>query len=179
MHFIVKQWVLAWHGAFVFIVIIKSNLFGYLLGLNPLYWHFLCPLNCLQMGNPFLDIDISISNDEFLWSHGLISDETYQLTQSMCNNSKRWRETYVLNNLSEDCQYVLSKVKSETRNINLEDVTLGLCPKVGGSQTTRSTKPRKFLHQVSHLRIINAIWCWNWLINMWWHGLDFNHYCFS
>jgi len=41
------------------------------------------------MGNPFVDIEISINNDEFLWSHGLISDETYQLTQSICNNSKQ------------------------------------------------------------------------------------------
>lgn len=110
------------------------------------------PINLkgIAMGNPLLDIDISISNDEFLWSNSLISDETYQLTQSMCNNSKRWRETYVLNNLSEDCQYVFSKVKSETRNINLEDVSLGLCLDAGGSQATGSRKPRKFLHQVEH-----------------------------
>jgi hypothetical protein len=120
------------------------------------------------MGNPFVDIEISINNDEFFWSHGLISDETYRLAQSVCNNSRRWVESYVLNNLSKTCQNVFSKVQSETGNINLEDVTLGLCLNGGGSQTTGSGKPRKFQHRVSHLLIIKTIWCWDWLINIWW-----------
>ena len=109
------------------------------------------------MGNPFVDIEISINNDEFLWSHGLISDETYQLTQSICNNSKRWMESYVLDNLSENCYNVFNKVKSETGNINLEDVTLGSCSIVGGSQTTRPGKLGKVQQKVSHLFIIKII----------------------
>lgn len=107
-------------------------------------------LEGIAMGNPFVDIEISINNDEFFWSHGLISDETYRLAQSVCNNSRRWVESYVLNNLSKTCQNVFSKVQSETGNINLEDVTLGLCLNGGGSQTTGSGKPRKFQHKIEH-----------------------------
>ena len=130
----------------IYISIFRANQMGPSSGERPHLYHSLerhfssNMAFVLQMGNPFVDIEISINNDKFLWSHGLILDETYQLAQSICNNSKRWMESYVLDNLSENCYNVFNKVKSETGNINLEDVTLGSCSIVGGSQTTRSGK---------------------------------------
>ena len=55
----------------------------------------------------------------------------------------------MLDNLSENCYNVFNKVKSETGNINLEDVTLGSCSIVGGSQTMRSGKLGKVQQKVS------------------------------
>ncbi|XP_057866751.1 serine carboxypeptidase-like 45 [Cryptomeria japonica] len=87
------------------------------------------PINLkgIAIGNPFFDIDISINNGEFMWSHGLISDETYQLTQTICNNSRLWTEKYLDQNTSEACNNTFKKVYAESGDINDYDVTLGIC----------------------------------------------------
>jgi serine carboxypeptidase-like clade 2 len=46
-----------------------------------------------QIGNPLLDFDIDFnSRAEFLWSHGLIADSTYQRFTKVCNYSRIRRE---------------------------------------------------------------------------------------
>ncbi|GLJ42539.1 hypothetical protein SUGI_0881950 [Cryptomeria japonica] len=87
------------------------------------------PINLkgIIMGNPYVDIEISINNDEYQWSHGLISDETYQLTQTICNNSRFWIEQYVDQNTSDACSDIYYKKIDEIGAINIYDVTLGNC----------------------------------------------------
>ncbi|XP_057866750.2 serine carboxypeptidase-like 45 [Cryptomeria japonica] len=87
------------------------------------------PINLkgIAIGNPLFDIDISVNTGEFLWSHGLISDETYQLTQTICNNSRLLTQKFVEQNTSEACTDVFNKVNAEIGYINRYDVTLGIC----------------------------------------------------
>lgn len=90
------------------------------------------------MGNPYVDIEISIKNDEYQWSHGLISDETYQLTQTICNNSRLWIENYVYQNTSEVCNNIFYKKIAEIGDINMYDVTLDDCLSNNAPQTQLS-----------------------------------------
>ncbi|GLJ42537.1 hypothetical protein SUGI_0881930 [Cryptomeria japonica] len=119
------------------------------------------PINLkgIIIGNPYVDIEISINNGEFQWSHGLISDETYQLTQTICNNSKSWIEMFVDQNTSESCNNVFDKVHEEIGNIDYYDVTLGICLDESSSSSQLSKLQggvrSKFIQK--NLKGVNAI----------------------
>ncbi|TYJ28204.1 hypothetical protein E1A91_A07G243100v1 [Gossypium mustelinum] len=49
-------------------------------------------LKAIALGNPLLDLDISVLAGDYLWSHGAISDETLFLEKTVCNDSKYMRE---------------------------------------------------------------------------------------
>jgi len=54
-----------------------------------------------QIGNPLLDFFTDFNAKvEFLWSHGLISEPTYNLLKTVCNYSRYWDETF-LGNVSD------------------------------------------------------------------------------
>lgn len=82
----------------------------------------------LQIGNPLLEFNTDFnSRAEFLWSHGLISDSTYYLFTSVCNNSQVRRE-YQRGALSPVCTRVISQVSSEIgKFIDSYDITLDVC----------------------------------------------------
>ncbi|GLJ42542.1 hypothetical protein SUGI_0881990 [Cryptomeria japonica] len=110
------------------------------------------PINLkgISLGNPFLDIEISISNGEYLWSHGLISDRTYKFTQKVCNTSRQWIEEFGNGILSDACSNVSLMVDFETGNVNAYDVILDDC--VSNSQMqTRALKRKhtKFQKKIS------------------------------
>lgn len=65
-----------------------------------------------QVGNPLLDLEISVDHGDFLWSHGAISEETLMLDKTVCNNVRFFREM-VHNNLSKECNYSSSKISEE------------------------------------------------------------------
>ncbi|KAG8498886.1 hypothetical protein CXB51_005341 [Gossypium anomalum] len=65
-----------------------------------------------QLANPLLDPDISVINAEFLWSHGVISDETLLLSKTVCNASRHLKES-IHQNLSKECIHVLNKLEEE------------------------------------------------------------------
>lgn len=81
-----------------------------------------------QIGNPLLEFNTDFnSRAEFLWSHGLISDSTYYLFTSVCNNSQVRRE-YQRGALSPVCTRVISQVSSEIgKFIDSYDITLDVC----------------------------------------------------
>ncbi|XP_022776921.1 serine carboxypeptidase-like 45 isoform X2 [Durio zibethinus] len=66
----------------------------------------------LQLGNPLLDLEISVNNDEFLWSHGVISDEMLMLRKIKCNEPRYLKES-IHQNLSKECIDVLKKQEEE------------------------------------------------------------------
>ncbi|KAH9329266.1 hypothetical protein KI387_001374 [Taxus chinensis] len=105
-------------------------------------------LKGIAIGNPFLEIEMSINNGEFLWSHGLISDETYQLEQSVCNTSRLWTEAYVLGQESQACTDVFHKIDGEIGDVNSYDVILGNCLSDHALQTTTSGKLGKLQKKI-------------------------------
>ncbi|CAK9155652.1 unnamed protein product [Ilex paraguariensis] len=49
-------------------------------------------LKAIALGNPLLDLHISVLAGDYLWSHGAISDHTLTLERTVCNDSKYMRE---------------------------------------------------------------------------------------
>ena len=75
------------------------------------------------------------SRPEYLWSHGLISDETYELTQKICNFSQIWRQLTQKRSLSPPCAMVKSQMDSDMGNIvNKYDVFLDVCRRGSSAQ---------------------------------------------
>ena len=67
------------------------------------------------------------SRAEFFWSHGLISDSTYNIFTTVCNYS-RYVSEYYHGSLSTACDRVMSQVTRETsRFVDKYDVTLDVC----------------------------------------------------
>ncbi|OMO58711.1 Peptidase S10, serine carboxypeptidase, partial [Corchorus capsularis] len=66
----------------------------------------------MQLGNPLLDVEISVNNAEFLWSHGVISDEMLFMQKTVCNESRYLKES-LHHNLSTECINVFNKQDEE------------------------------------------------------------------
>ncbi|XP_022741888.1 serine carboxypeptidase-like 46 [Durio zibethinus] len=95
-------------------------------------------LKSIALGNPLLDIDISVLAGDFLWSHGAISDETLFLEKTVCNDSKFLRE-YAHNQWSQGCNDVFNRVADEVGvdvGVGLGDLLLPKC--------TSSSKAEQF-----------------------------------
>ena len=90
----------------------------------------------MQLGNPVLEFATDFnSRAEYFWSHGLISDLTYQMFTSVCNYSRYVRE-YYSGAVSPICSRVMSQVSTETsRFVDKYDVTLDVCVSSVFSQT--------------------------------------------
>ncbi|KAJ4844341.1 hypothetical protein Tsubulata_047674 [Turnera subulata] len=69
-------------------------------------------LKAIALGNPLLDLDISILAGDYLWAHGAISDETLMLKKTVCNDSKFLHE-YVHSEKSQECNDVFNQVAAE------------------------------------------------------------------
>ncbi|KAH9324395.1 hypothetical protein KI387_004573, partial [Taxus chinensis] len=110
--------------------------------------HYVPQLAALVLGNPLLDLEFSINNGGYLWSHGLISDRTYKFTRKVCNTSREWLELFVTSNVSDACAKVSSMVDDESGNVNVYDVILDDCVSNSETQTRalqgKVTKPSKF-----------------------------------
>ncbi|KAL2895831.1 Serine carboxypeptidase-like 45 [Bienertia sinuspersici] len=80
------------------------------------------------LGNPLLEFNTDFnSRIEYLWSHGLISDATYELSQRTCNYSQIRRQSQK-GHLSPSCALVASRMSGEMgKFINSYDVTLDVC----------------------------------------------------
>lgn len=85
-------------------------------------------LKGIAIGNPLLEFNTDFnSRMEYLWSHGLISDSTYQLSEKICNFSQIRRQAQK-GFLSPPCGIVNSQMSSEIgKYINTYDVTLDVC----------------------------------------------------
>lgn len=87
-------------------------------------------LSCfeLQLGNPVLEYATDFnSRAEFFWSHGLISDSTYNIFTTVCNYS-RYVSEYYRDSISPLCSKVMGQVSRETSKfVDKYDVTLDVC----------------------------------------------------
>ncbi|KAK0597844.1 hypothetical protein LWI29_029141 [Acer saccharum] len=84
-------------------------------------------LKAIALGNPLLDLDISLLSGEYLWSHGAISDETLRLEKKVCNDSKYLREL-IHKQRSQECNNVFKRVSDEVGDdIDWSDLLLPLC----------------------------------------------------
>ncbi|KDO72509.1 hypothetical protein CISIN_1g037032mg [Citrus sinensis] len=83
-------------------------------------------LKSIALGNPLLDLDISVLTGDFMWSHGAISDETLMLEKTVCNGSTYLREL-VNNQESKGCNDVFNRVNEEFGDIDSGDLLLPSC----------------------------------------------------
>ncbi|CAK7340264.1 unnamed protein product [Dovyalis caffra] len=92
-------------------------------------------LKGIAIGNPLLEFNTDFNaQDHYYWSHGLISDSTYQLLTSVCNNSKLMREA-MTGTVSTACFGVYIKVEKElSGSVDLYDVTADVCLSSNQSQ---------------------------------------------
>ncbi|KAL9258163.1 Serine carboxypeptidase-like 45-like protein [Drosera capensis] len=90
--------------------------------------HKLFNLKGIALGNPVLEFATDFnSRAEYFWSHGLISDSTYNLFTSTCNYS-RYVSEYYRDSVSPVCSKVMREVSRETsRFVDKYDVTLDVC----------------------------------------------------
>ncbi|KDP37688.1 hypothetical protein JCGZ_06345 [Jatropha curcas] len=86
-------------------------------------------LKGIALGNPLLDFSRdSNSRGDYYWSHGLISDSTHQLLNSICNASQLLREGIIIGSLSPACKTVTVQLSKEiSDSINGYDVTADVC----------------------------------------------------
>ncbi|KAL3841151.1 hypothetical protein ACJIZ3_025742 [Penstemon smallii] len=85
-------------------------------------------LKGVAIGNPLLEFNTDFnSRAEFLWSHGLISDATYNKFTFVCNNSEIRRQASS-GGLTPVCYNVINQVSTEIgKFIDSYDVTLDVC----------------------------------------------------
>ncbi|XAR48297.1 Carboxypeptidase D [Bertholletia excelsa] len=85
-------------------------------------------LKGIALGNPLLEFNTDLNaRAEYLWSHGLISDSTYELLNHVCNYSQIRRQAQD-GSLTPVCSRVLNQVSMEmSKFINSYDVTLDVC----------------------------------------------------
>lgn len=82
----------------------------------------------MQIGNPLLKLDVDAAASwEYLWSHGLISEETNDAIMNHCNF-----DDYVMSddahNVSQECTVAMEQGNQELGDyVNQYDVILDFC----------------------------------------------------
>lgn len=85
-------------------------------------------LKGIAIGNPLLEFTTDFdSRGEYLWSHGLISDDTYELFNKVCNYSTIRRQAQS-KSITPTCSRVANQAAKEIgRFVNAYDITLDVC----------------------------------------------------
>ncbi|KAJ0791776.1 putative carboxypeptidase D [Helianthus annuus] len=85
-------------------------------------------LKGIALGNPLLEFNTDFnSRGEYLWSHGLISDDTYDMFKNVCNYSTIRRQDN-FNAVTPRCAVVANQASKEISDyIDTYDVTLDIC----------------------------------------------------
>jgi hypothetical protein len=106
-------------------VLILCPVFVCVSSIEETFWSIWITLTCLflcwyfQIGNPLLEFNTDFnSRAEFLWSHGLISDSTYESFTKICNYSQIRRE-YQSGTFSIVCSRVNRLVSMEVSTYTL------------------------------------------------------------
>ncbi|XP_020517393.1 serine carboxypeptidase-like 45, partial [Amborella trichopoda] len=90
-------------------------------------------LKAIALGNPLLDLDISVNSEDFLWAHGVISDSALKLQKTVCNISTYLR-FYVHDQYSQACNDVFNIVNDELGpDTDRGDILLPICLSNGSS----------------------------------------------
>ncbi|KAJ8770526.1 hypothetical protein K2173_018017 [Erythroxylum novogranatense] len=103
-------------------------------------------LKGIAIGNPLVEFERDINSQAlFLWSHGLISDDTYKLTEATCNMSQMWREDILFYpNITATCTRIENLIGNETSNdYDNYDVLVDICLSNGDSQVLARNQPLK------------------------------------
>ncbi|XP_022156752.1 serine carboxypeptidase-like 45 [Momordica charantia] len=100
-------------------------------------------LKAIAIGNPLLEFNVDFnSRGDYLWSHGVISEATYKLLNTVCSTSQITRE-FIKCNISAACSEVDNLLSDEISDfINLYSVNLDVCV----SPTTQLKAPLRLLH---------------------------------
>ncbi|KAF8043687.1 hypothetical protein BT93_A1870 [Corymbia citriodora subsp. variegata] len=98
-------------------------------------------LKGIAIGNPLLEFNTDLnSRAEFFWSHGLISDATYESFNTICNYSQIRRQAQS-GTLTPVCSRVASEASREiSKYIDTYDVTLDVCLSTISSQSAALNK---------------------------------------
>ncbi|KAH7554051.1 hypothetical protein JRO89_XS12G0102500 [Xanthoceras sorbifolium] len=97
--------------------------------------------NCL-LGNPLLDLVISILASQYLWWHGAISDETLRLEKTASNESKYLHEI-CSQTIVSGMQLMMCSIESPMKLVVIHDRTGILLPSCTSlSRSTKQLKPK-------------------------------------
>ncbi|CAL1374420.1 unnamed protein product [Linum trigynum] len=110
-------------------------------------------LKAIAIGNPLLEFNTDFNGKgQYYWSHGLISDETYHLVNTICNTSQIRRQA-ADGILSEQCKMVANQLAAEIprRNFDIYDVTSDVCISESDSPEKHSSLAASF-HPFSSLK---------------------------
>ena len=109
-----------------------------------------------MLGNPFLDLDISVQAGDYLWSHGAISDETLMLKNFVCNDSKYLRED-VHGKLSQGCKDVFNRVLNEISvNVAHDDLLLPNCLSSSSAEQFRPKGKHGKIHAMAYTMVYDV-----------------------
>ncbi|KAL6272485.1 hypothetical protein ACE6H2_023177 [Prunus campanulata] len=99
-------------------------------------------LKGIAIGNPLLDFNNDFNSvAEYYWSHGLISDATFESFTSVCNYSQIIRQIINTGTLSPTCAAVSNQVQTEVSGfIDQYDVTLDVCLSSAAAQSRKLTQ---------------------------------------
>ncbi|XP_015897984.3 serine carboxypeptidase-like 45 isoform X1 [Ziziphus jujuba] len=114
-------------------------------------------LKGIAIGNPLLDFNNDFNaEDEFNWSHGVISDFAYELITSYCNTSRLTRES-IRGNLSDACSIVYEQISGEFSDfIDGYDVIADVCIASNSSRFDIAKHPIMSRFRISSSRLSNA-----------------------
>ncbi|KAM1014650.1 hypothetical protein ACFX2C_044609 [Malus domestica] len=138
-------------------------------------------LKAVAIGNPLFEFNTDInSRAEYWWSHGLISDATFENLTSVCNFSEIVRQIDIRGGpLSPGCDAVANQFESEVPHhlINQYDVTRNVCLSSVEAQSFQLRKTAKidvcigdetvtylnrpYVQEVLHARVTNWTTCSN------------------
>lgn len=90
-------------------------------------------LKSIALGNPLLDLEISVKSSEYLWSHGAISDELLTMKRTICNETRLLLES-MHNNMSSECSEVWELTNQEMGNdTDMGDLLAPVCVSSGAA----------------------------------------------
>jgi serine carboxypeptidase-like clade 2 len=107
-------------------------------------------LICFQVGNALLEFNTDFNSEgDYYWAHGLISDATYELMNSVCNSSQLWRESITGSRFAA-CVVVNKRLSIEFPNSFDDYNVIGdICISSGESQLDVPSYPFRPKFQVS------------------------------
>ncbi|KAG5242518.1 serine carboxypeptidase [Salix suchowensis] len=96
-------------------------------------------LKGIAVGNALLEFNTDFNSEgDYYWAHGLISDATYELMNSVCNNSQLWRES-ITGSRFDACVVVNKRLSKDSENIDA-------CVKEKSSQYLNMKDVQEALH---------------------------------
>ncbi|KAK6802821.1 hypothetical protein RDI58_000604 [Solanum bulbocastanum] len=90
-------------------------------------------LKSIALGNPLLDLEISVKSSKYLWSHGAISDELLTMKRTICNETRLLLES-IHNNMSNECSEVWELTNEEMgSDTDMGDLLAPICVSSGAA----------------------------------------------